>query len=135
VFLQGLLSKSFRYYLNAKSFDLSFISILHIYNIRSLSKKKILEISNKMWRPWGSPPRSTDYKDGFIKIARGKLCLPPLWTFTQKSLQKHTIFLTLPAKYFFFTFVFIIIHPKKTVLKINIKNHVFKLIHNCLLYN
>jgi hypothetical protein len=58
---------------------LSFISILHIYNIRSLSKKKILEISNKMWRPWGSPPRSTDYKDGFKKIARGKLCLPPLW--------------------------------------------------------
>ena len=78
VFLQGFLSKSFTYYLNAKSFDLSFISILHIYNIRSLSKKKILEISNKMWRPWGSPPRSTDYKDGFKKIARGKLCLPPL---------------------------------------------------------
>jgi hypothetical protein len=63
------LSKSFRYYLNAKSFYLSFMSILHIYNIRSLSKK-ILEISNKMWRPWGSPPRSTD--DGFKKIARGK---------------------------------------------------------------
>jgi len=30
-------------------------------------------------------------------------------------LQKHTIFLTLPAKYFFFTFVFIIIHRKKTI--------------------
>ena len=50
VFLQGFLSKSFRYYLSAKSFYLSFISILHILNIRSLSKK-ILEISNKMWRP------------------------------------------------------------------------------------
>jgi hypothetical protein len=31
------------------------------------------------------------------------------------GLQKHTIFLTLPAKYFFFTFVFIIIHRKQTI--------------------
>ena len=65
--LQGFLSKSFRYYLSAKSFYLSFISILHIYNICSLSKK-ILEISNKMWRPWGSPPRSTDYKMGLKRL-------------------------------------------------------------------
>ena len=58
---------SCRYYLSAKSFYLSIISILHIYNIRSPSKK-ILEISNKMWRPWGSPPRSTDYKMGLKRL-------------------------------------------------------------------
>ena len=67
VFLQGFLSKSFRYYLSAKSFYLSFILILHIDNIRSLSKK-ILEISNKMWRPWDSSPISTDYKVGLTKL-------------------------------------------------------------------
>jgi hypothetical protein len=67
MFLEGFLSKSFRYYLSAKSFYLSFISILHIYRIRSLSKKT-LEISNKMWRLWGSPPRSTDYKMGLKRL-------------------------------------------------------------------
>ena len=33
-----------------------------------------------MWRPWGSPPRSTDYKMGLKKIVRGKL-LNILWLY------------------------------------------------------